>query len=216
MNPKLLLVVVVTIASSGFTHAQTWTTPDGILSVTRPDSEIFTVVPSPPEPFVGLWISNDEATKLGVMTTQIPTNIKLNQSSVEEGLAEEIGGEVIRLPTKQIAGYEVWRMQATGASIEITQAIIRHDSTLFKLMAVTVGQNPDEQSINNFMDSISIFQSAKKAAPGTSTKPRKPNNSNDDGIDSHNLSKSIGGFAGLLGIGILIYIAVRGKNRRQS
>jgi hypothetical protein len=36
------------------------------------------------------------------------------------------------------------------------------------------------------------------------------------GSDLHDISKSIGGFAALLGIGLLIYFATRGKSKRQS
>lgn len=216
MKPSLALAVVAIVASSGIAHVQTWTTPDGFLSVTQPNSETFTAVPSPPEPFVGLWVSNDESTSLGVMKTQIPTNIKLVQSSVEEGLAEEIGGEVTRLPTKKVAGYEVWRMKAKGTSAEITQAMVRHDGTLYKLMAITVGQNPDEQTNNQFIDSLLLSQSARTVASDTNRNPGEPNDNLGGGIDLHNLSKSIGGFAAILGIGLLIYFATRGKNKRQS
>ncbi len=208
-----LLAIVV---SPDVAHSQTWTTPDGLLTVTQPNAEIFTAVDSPPEPIVGLWVSNDESTKLGVVKNQIPTNTKLIQSSVEKGLAEEIGGEVTRLPTKQVAGYEVWHMKATGTSAKITQAILRIDDTVYKLMAVTVGQNPDEQTINHFIDSLLISQSAKTVAPESNINPSEPNNNLDGGIDLHGFSKSIGGFAALLGIGLLIYFATRGKNKRQS
>ncbi len=216
MKSSLAFAVVAMIASSGIAHAQTWTTPDGFLSVTPPNSETFIAAPSPPEPFVGLWVSGDESTRLGVMKTQIPTNIKLNQSSVEEGLAEEIGGEVTRLPTKQIAGHEVLHMKAKGPSAEITQAIVYHDGMLYKLMAATVGQDPDEQTIDQFIGSLSISQPARTVASNTARNPDEPNKSLDGGIDSHNLSKSIGGSAALLGIGLLIYFVTRGKNKSQS
>ncbi|MDB4671898.1 hypothetical protein OAF34_07150, partial [Pirellulaceae bacterium] len=155
------VALLAIVASPDVAHSQTWTTPDGLLTVTQPNAEIFTAVDSPPEPIVGLWVSHDDSTKLGVVKNQIPTNTKLIQSSVEKGLAEEIGGEVTRLPTKQVAGYEVWHMKATGTSAKITQAILRIDDTVYKLMAVTVGQNPDEQTINHFIDSLLISQSAK-------------------------------------------------------
>lgn len=147
------------------------------------------------------------------MKTEIPIHIKIKQSSAEEGLAEEIGGKVTRLPTKQVAGYEVWQMKAKGASAEITQAIVRHDGTIYKIMAATVGQNPDEQTIDQFIGSLVISQPARTVPPGTATSPGESNADLDGGLDSHNLSKSIGGFAALLGIGLLIYFVTRGKNK---
>ena len=216
MRLCFLIAFATTFCPLSIANAQTWTSPDGFLSVAKPNSETFNAVPSPPSPFIGLWVSNDDSTRLGVMKTPIPPNIKLIQTSAEEGLAEQIGGEVTRLSTAQVAGYDVWRMKAKGISAEITQAMVRHDTTLYKLMAVTVGQNPDEQAINEFIDSLSILQSAKTVTTETSPTTSEPNKDLGGGIDFHNLSKSIGGFAALLGIGLLIYFAVRGKNNRQS
>lgn len=205
--------LIAMIASLGIAHAQTWTTPDGFLSVTPPDPETFVAIPSPPEPFLGLWISKDETTKLGVMKTQIPTNIKLNQSLVEEGLAEEIDGEATRLPTKMVAGYEVWQMKANAKSAELIQAIVRHDGTIYKIMAATVGANPDKQTIDQFIGSLEFSRPARMTTPGISTSPGKSNTDVDGGLDPNELSKSIGGFAALLGIGLLIYFVTRGKNK---
>ncbi len=211
MNPKFALTVLAILVSSGTTGAQTWTTPDGFLSVTQPDTEKFIAVDSPPEPFVGLWVSKDEATKLGVMKTVIPTNVRLIQSSVEKGLAEEFGGEVTRLSTRRVAGHELWRMKAKGAAAEMTQAIVRHDNTVYKLMAVTIGQEPDGQTIPQFMDSLSLAQPKQTVSPSTNQKPPEPVLPPTTGLDFHNLSKSIGGLAALLGIGLFIYFRIRKK-----
>lgn len=224
MKTSLALAFVAIFALSGMAHAQTWTTPDGFLSVTEPDSETFVAIPSPPEPFLGLWISRDETTRLAVMTMEIPANIELNQSSAEEGLAEEMGGKVTRLPTKQLSGYEVWQMKGAGMSAEITQALLRHDGTIYKIMAVTIGQAPDEQAINQFIDSLVIHEAAKTAepvaettgAPVTETTTDQPKKNLGSRFDSHELSKKIGGFAAMLVIGLLIYFFTRGKNKPQS
>lgn len=225
MKACLALAVVAIFTFSGLAHAQTWTTPDGFLSVTEPDSETFVNVPSPPEPMVGLWISRDESTKLCVVTTDYPANLALIQSAVEEGFAEEIGGEVTRLPTKQIAGYDVWMMNAKGMSADINQLIIRHEGTVYKIMAGSFGENPNDQAINQFIDSLVIHEAAKTPEPMAATTPgapnpltteNKPKKNLGSGIDLHNLSKKIGGFAVLLVIGLLIYLVTRGKNKPTS
>ena len=82
---SLFVLLLPTVA-----NAETWTSPDGFLSVTPPDATQFQTMPTPPPPFVGLWLSNDESIKFGVMKTEIPPSIKLIQSSAEEGLAEEL------------------------------------------------------------------------------------------------------------------------------
>ncbi len=209
MNLRALGTSLFVLALPTIANAQTWTSPDGFLSVTPPDATQFQAIPTPPLPFVGLWVSNDESMKFGVMKTEIPPNIKLIQSSAEEGLAEEIGGQVTRLPTKRVTGHEVWNMTAKGPSAEITQAMVRHDGALYKLMAVTIGGNPDAASINRFIDSLSIVQPA--------TQPQsRPVQDIGRGVDLHNLSKTIGGLGALLAIGLLVYLVTRGKKTRQT
>jgi len=145
------------------------------------------------------------------MKMKIPPDIKLIQSSVEEGLAEEIGGQVTRLPTTRLTGHEVWNMTAKGPSAAITQAIIRYDGTLYKLMAVTVGGNPDAESISRFIDSLSIVQPATQSR----SKPVQ-DQSTGGGVDLHNLSKTIGGVSALLAIGLFVYFIMLGKKTRRS
>jgi hypothetical protein len=158
----------------------------------------------------------DETMKFGVMKTQIPPNIKLIQSSAEEGLAKEINGEVIRLPTKQVSGHEVWNMTAKGASVEITQAMIRHDGALYKLMAVTLGGNPDAIAVNRFIDSLAIVTPALNTAESSTQSGTQSIQDLGGGIDLHNLSKSVGGVGALLGIGIVVYFLTRGKKKRKT
>ena len=215
MPIRLLTITVVLFALPGVARSQTWTSPDGFLSITPPDASVFQPVPSPPAPFIGLWASNDETMKFGVLKTQIPPNIKLIQSSVEEGLAEEIGGKVTRLPTRQVSGHEVWNMTANGTSAEITQSMVRHEDAVYKLMAVTVGGNPDTVAVNRFMDSLSIVQPSATNAVPPSQSVGQPVQNPGGGLDFHKLSKNIGGAGALLGIGLLVYVLTRGNKDRQ-
>jgi len=213
---RVLAITVFMLALPAIAISQAWTSPDGFLSITPPDATAFQRMPTPPPPFVGLWVSNDETMKFGVMKTQIPPNIKLIQSSAEEGLAKEINGEVSRLPTKQVSGHEIWNMTAKGASAEITQAMIRHDGALYKLMAVTIGDKPDAVAVNRFIDSLSIAQPAPTTAESPTQSSAQPIQDLGGGIDVHNLSKSIGGAGALLGIGLLVYFLTRGKKNRKK
>lgn len=190
-------------------NTQTWTSPDGFLSVTPPDATQFQAVPSPPLPFVALWVSNDESTQIGVMMLPIPADIKLSQSSVEEGLSQEIDGSVTRLPTKKVSGHEVWHMVGANGPLEIRQAILRPAGVLYKLMAVTTGEKPDAALIDQFMDSMSIVKPAALTPSGDAGKL-------SGSIDMHKLSKTIGGAGALLGIGLVIYLLTRGKKPRPA
>ena len=96
-----------------------------------------------------------------------------------------------------------------GPSAEITQAMVRHDGALYKLMAVTVGGNPDAASMNRFIDSLSIVQPA--------TQPQSKSVQDiGGGVDLHNLSKTIGSLGALLAIGLLVYLLTRGKKTGSS
>jgi len=154
--------------------------------------------------------------RFGVLKTQIPPDIKLIHSSVEEGLAEEIGGEVTRLPTKRVSGHEVWNMTAKSESAEITQSMVRHDGALYKLMAATLGGNPDTVAVNRFMDSLSIVQPAATNAEPSRQPHRHPVQDLGGRGDLQNLSKTIGGVGALLGIGLLAYFLTRGKKNRKK
>jgi hypothetical protein len=214
MDIRTLVASALVLALPALVNAQSWTSPDGFLSIMPPNANTFQAIPTPPPPFVGLWISNDESMKFGVMKTQIPPTIKLNQSSVEEGLAEEIGGKVSRLPTREVSGHEVWNMTAKGPSGEITQALIRHGGVLYKVMAATVGSTDDNESVNRFVGSLSI---AEQSNAQPSRQPAaQPVQDLGGGVDLHNLSKTIGGAGALLGIGLMIYFVIRGKKNRQS
>lgn len=208
MKQHSLVMLLVMILIPASLPGQTWTSPDGFISVTPPDMARFQAWPMPPPPFLALWVSNDESMKFGVMKMDIPPNMKLIQSSVEEGLAEEIGGQVARLPSQTISGHEVWRMSAKSQSAAVSQAIIRHDSALYKVMAATVGGRGDSESVNQFIDSLSIANSATR----TETKPVQiPGGAVDSNVLLHELSKKIGGLSCILLIGLVIYFFTRCK-----
>ena len=184
---RVLSIIFFVFALPALAEAQTWTSPDGLLSIEPPDAKEFEQMPTPPAPFVGLWVSRDQKMRFGVMKSEIPLKVRLMHSSVEEGLAEQVDGEVTRLPTKDVDGYEVWTMTAKGESLEITQAMMRHDGALYKLLAVTVGGNPDSAAVDHFIDSLSIVQS-----PQTNTEPSKQGAQplRELGVDRHNLSRT--------------------------
>ncbi len=216
MHRRVLAAAFFVLALPVLANGQTWTSPDGFLSVTPPDATLFQVMPAPPPPFVGLWVSNDETMKFGVIQTDFPLGKKLIQSSVEEGLAEELGGDVTRLPTKQVSGHEVWNMTAKGPVGELTQAIVRHEGVVYKLMALTLGNKPDATAINRFIDSLTISVPLPSMTQASNPPDTQPVQAPGGGDDLHRLSKAIGGAGALLGIGALVYLILRGKTKRKS
>lgn len=213
---RLLAASVCLIAIQSVGAAQTWTSPDGFLTVTAPDAETFTAVPSPPDPFIALWVSRDESMRFGVARMQIPPEIQLIQSSAEEGFANEIGGKVRRLPAEPVSGHEVWKMKATAQSVEATQAMVRHGGTLYKVMAATVGREPDEVAIDDFVNSLSIAQPMQESRSSSVEPEEDPQRKLGGGSDMHNLSMTLGGAGALLGIACVAYLLIHGRAARKQ
>jgi len=205
MSLGLLRVLVLLGALQSLVNAQSWTTPDGFLSLTPPAEKTFQALPNLPPQFHVLWISQDQSTKLGVMQVQLPSPQKLIQAAMEEGLADEIGGKVTRLPTRIVAGHEVLAMTAMGPQFACTQAIIQDQNQLYKVMAITIGTAADQQAVDQFIGSIAI---SKPAAPPAAVPPTPPK---DGKLDLHQISKTAGGVGLILGIGLVVYFAMRRK-----
>ena len=107
-------------------------------------------------------------------------------------------------------------MAAKGPSVEMTQAMFRHDGILYKVMAV--GSDDAANSIKQFIDSLSIntaeLDSHESKQP--SVQPDTPAVQDlGGGIDVHDLSKNIGGAGALLALGLLAFIVLRGKRRKD-
>jgi hypothetical protein len=216
MTSDALKSLLFTLCLTEFVLGQAWTSPDGFLTVTPPDATSFQATPNPPPPFLALWTSEDQSMLLGIMKMDIPADIRLIQSSAEEGLAEEIGGRVTRLPTKTISGYEVWNMTAKGPAGEISQAMVRHGGTLYKLMALSFDSDHDAPLFSAFVDSMSISQPIPADSMRAKTPEAQLLQDLGAGVDRHKISKSIGGAGALLAIGLLVYFLLRGKIGRRS
>jgi hypothetical protein len=192
----------ILFALSAVAAAEQWTSPDGFLSVTNPDPSRFEAVEPPPQPFLVIWVAADDRIRLGVTTSEIPANIKLIQSSVEEGFAEELGGDFTRLPSRTISGYEVWTMTGKNQAMEITQCVLRRGPSVYKLVAATLGDVKDQETIDRFISSLTIHGSAADAPPAPAQEPVGEN-----AIDR--LSEKIGGASLVLLIVLLIYLYIR-------
>lgn len=188
--------------------AETWTSPDGLVTVMAPDADQFVTIQELPPGFIALWISQDESMKFGILRIEVPSHTpRLIQSSVEKGFAEEAGGQVVRLPTRTVSGHEVWNMKATGPAGEFTQAFARHGDVIYKLMAVTPSGNA-APTVRQFMDSLAFTQPDVPVPNPSPRQERQPDPMDD-------LSRKIGGFGGMLAIALAIYFAMKGKKKTE-
>jgi hypothetical protein len=215
----LMFLLLLTLPAA----AQTWTSPDGRLLVSVPDATRYTALPKPPPPLEAVWVSADDTTRLAITRNILPAHVRLNQASVEKGLAEEVGGQVTRLPTRQIAGHDVWLMKAEAGESEITQALVKIDNTVYKLMAFTSAPAANDAAIQQFLSSLAIGPVPPLAPPPTpaatpgSAAPELTNSptSSDavplpDGDSGPNLARWLGRGVGVLLVGLVVYfLAVR-------
>jgi hypothetical protein len=197
MRTSHLVLAALTMIGPSCAWAETWTSPDGILSVESPDAARFHALSTPPAPFLVIWKSEDEETMLGIVKADLPGGMSLIQDAMEEGYSKEVGAPVRRLPSKLLSGHEVWTMAANAPIGNVTQSIIRHNSVVYKLMVVTQPDSPDFGNINRFLNSLTITPPSGEAGP-VQTNP-------GGGVDINKLSGQVGAFGVLLGVGLVIY-----------
>jgi hypothetical protein len=142
-------------------RAVEWTSPDGVIKITVPDAAKLEPLETPPTPFLALWMSADESLRIGVMQRPFPTHQGLLRSAADEGFAEEIGGSITAATTATNNGHEIWLTTASGSSngtkMTGTQAIVRVNDSVYKIMAMTVGDAPvDDATIQTFLQSIQV------------------------------------------------------------
>jgi hypothetical protein len=186
---QLVLAALIMMGSS-CAWAETWTSPDGILSVESPDAARFHSLATPPVPFLIIWKSDDEETMMGIVQADLPGGMQLVQDAMEDGYSKEVGAPVRRLPTKQVSGQEVWTMTANAPVGDVTQSVVRHNDVVYKLMVVTQPDSSDFGNINRFLNSLTITPAPSEASPATT-------NPGED-VDVNKL-------LGQVGIGLVIY-----------
>jgi hypothetical protein len=184
------------LALPAVSQGETWTSPDGFLSVTPPDGT--------PAPFICMWVSSDETIKLGIVKLDYPAKQKLIQASVERGFGEEISAAVTRLPTIHLSGYEVWKMSGDSAAGDMIQGIVRNEGSVYKLITITAPGPHDDAPAIQFLNSLSIIRPATSSAPSDDSVA---------GMSINDISGKIGAFAVLVLIGVVVYaVAQRKKN----
>ena len=190
-------------------NAQAWTSPDGVVTVTTPDPNVFTEVVPPPSPFIVVWASNDDTQRLGVTMVQMPPGTHLIQDAVEEGMGERTGGQITRLPSRYISGHEVWIMRSSSPSETMFQAVFEHHGTAYKIMSATPAGSNSHTAFDNLLGSASLPLAAK---PG----PQNSAQNQDDRITLRTISKKLGGIALLVLIIAGIIKWEQKKNEQQA
>jgi hypothetical protein len=207
----LIAVLILWLSIQNVAAAETWRTPDGALSVIVPDVIQFKKLPSPPAPLLVVWATEDDSIRLTAMTIPVPTNARLIQSHVEDGLSKEVGTTVRRLPTRTIADHEIWDMWCKLPSGGfVRQAVIPGEATAYKLMALASEDNTDNQElIDAFINSVTLNPAA---FPVRSGPPRDP----IEDIGVNEVSGKIGAYGVFLLIGIFIYKKFVAKSPNQK
>ena len=144
-------------------HAEDWVSPDGAVSVTRPDASRFVDMQLTP-PMTAGWISQDETTKLGVMEMELPRGISLRQKSLEEGFAKQMQGRITRSDVRNDGEHTIYIMSAQGTMLGIkvaaTQSVVAVGNTGYKAMAFVLGDDAREtDEARQFVESLKVLRS---------------------------------------------------------
>lgn len=198
-----------------------WTTSDGVVTVAVPNESRFILGEVEP-PLSVVWVTDDETVKLGVAETPFPKNATLVKSAVEEGLAEELGGEIVASSTSQVDGHEVFTMTAhthsPGVDLYITQSVFAFDGKAYKLMAVGLGQDiRTDPDVAEFLGSLKLPPAAPRETSDATASRSGPANGEESEISQADLwSRRIGGISVLVLLGCVAALLVRYFARRRS
>lgn len=189
-----ILLLILSLIANGL-GAERWYSPDGFLSLEVPSTHTITTVPPPNKSFIGHWQSKDEAYKLAVLRIEVPPGFTPIQSSIEEGMANEMSGTIERLQTETISGYKVWKMKCHNKYGTVIQSVVPTDGYVYKLMVASMGGRAVPESLQKFLTSLQLSEETSSPIPPST-----------DRQQSHELSKELGGTGLLILIAIMIYI----------
>ncbi|QDT43657.1 hypothetical protein Pan241w_37590 [Gimesia alba] len=162
--------------------AEEWKSADGVISVTVPDESRFVETESQPPASI-IWTSTDETLTLMIAEVKIPPNMPLRQSSIEKGITEELGGQILHSTSEMRQGYELFTIinqsQDFTPELIMTQKIVDINDKVYKLMAMGFGKDvrsdPDaEKFLSSFKIHVTRRDTPPQAAPdsrGVSTNP---------------------------------------------
>jgi len=210
----VVFVSVFTSIGSEAIHAEQWTTKDGIISVTAPDSSRFQQQ-EPTPPMSVLWVSNDGVIRLAVVEIPMPKkNMPLIRSSLEKGAAEELHGKIVASSKSQQGNQPIFTMtvasDANGTPVFLSQSVAAVNGKAYKVMAVGVTKDtrsdPDAMS---FVASYKIDPAAASGPAPTGASNENPQRADQSLIDA--LSQKIGGISLLVLIVCLAVVLITRK-----
>ena len=219
---QLLKTFAIVCLFTTAVSAAEWQTTDGNISVVVPDESRFVQVDAVP-PLSVIWVSTDETIKLGVAEVPFRPDMKLVQSSVEKGLAEEMGGKIVDSLTERQAGHEIFVMtghgEVLGTEVYITQAVVAVGDKVYKVMATGLGRDTRVDSYaTKFMSSFKILTTKQDVAfdPPRTVPSSQPNQSDTDKSLVDLLSEKIGGISVLILIVCVIAILISRFGKRRK
>ena len=212
-HPALIAAVAwLCLSVPAIVRAADWTSPDGVVAVTVPAPERFTPIEPAPEPFLVLWMSEDESVRLCVLRTPIPARAKLNRKEVEASFTNEFGGTLTASSSSIQNGHEVLFMTATGALQGVpalmSQAVLRHEDFGYKVMAARMGDTAGDPAMDAFVKSVRVAKPGSGEPFETGNRPRRP-------IDLNDISGKIGA-AGVLLIVVVVALQLSRRGKKSE
>ncbi|GAA4435859.1 hypothetical protein [Bremerella cremea] len=158
---RLILALTLTMLSATYGKAEQWKSSDGVIVCEIPDSERFVEI-QPDPPAKVFWLSPDETLKLGIIESPAPIERKIIQSALEQGLAEDLDGEILDSTVVEKNGHQVFLISAAGGALGddaiLSQAIVKVGGKFYKLMVFGIGKDPRQNSdAQAFLNSLEII-----------------------------------------------------------
>lgn len=187
--------------------ADRWTSDDGIVAITLPDSIEWIPIENPPPPLLMAWENEAGGARLAVVRSAFPAHIQAMPQALQEGFLEEIGGKITKFEKREVNGHVVHVMTAEttqdGHPMLVTQAVVQHGDHAYKAMALAANDDASlVKAAEEFVASLEVL--ATPVAPPA-------DDSQDEGDRFHRLSKRLGGW-GVIALVVLLLL----KRRRRS
>lgn len=180
--PSVIKVFACTCLLVSSVSAEEWKSDNGVISATVPDASRF--VPAEFEPPVLMkWVSTDETMTLMIAVMDIRPNMVLQPSLMEQGIINEMGGQILDSTNEMRQGYQLFTVTNQSPQFEpeliMSQKLVAINDKVYKLMALGFGKDvrtdPDAQE---FLSSLKIHVTRRNSpaqtppdSQGSATRP---------------------------------------------
>jgi hypothetical protein len=153
------LVAFHCCAASAF--AEVWTSPDGVITVTPPNSSKYDEV-EPTRPMLAEWTSKDKSSQFMVTQVPLPGDEKPTQESAVKLFLKSIQGKLVSSRSYTVGDCTVFEMSARGDlkgnPISAIRSIVVVEEQIYTVAAIGKGDSVlDSKDAKDFFGSFTVL-----------------------------------------------------------